>query len=70
MNSKFDISKKAPPIGASQQTIVIDSLSHVNLEDRAYFDQSQYLEKFGEKNTSKYLSKEAQYISSMVFYAR
>lgn len=69
MDAKVQLSHDTPEIGAPTQIIYQESLSSVNLEDRAFFDHAQYLDaKAAEKNlSSKYFQKEAQYISNMVF---
>lgn len=57
----------SPAITGDYQAVMQESLSNVNLEDRALFDHAQYTDKVTEKNpASKYFQKEAQYISLMV----
>jgi hypothetical protein len=59
----------SPAVTGDYQAVMIESLSDVNLEDRALFDHAQYVDKVTEKNpASKYFQKEALYISLMVFF--
>jgi hypothetical protein len=58
----------SPAIAGDYQAVLHESLSNVNLEDRAFFDHAQYIDKGSEKNpASKYFQKEALHISQMVF---
>ena len=60
--------QNVPVIQAPFRSALIDSLNDINYLDRDYFDHSQFDTKVTDKNIySKYLHKEAQYISRMVF---
>ncbi|KAJ3276472.1 Cytoplasmic FMR1-interacting protein 2 [Terramyces sp. JEL0728] len=65
----INITHDSPDINAPFQSVYTESLVNLNLADRSYFDQAQYLDVKAEKTSvtaHKYFQKEAQYISRFV----
>ncbi|KAJ3322394.1 Cytoplasmic FMR1-interacting protein 2 [Boothiomyces sp. JEL0866] len=62
----ININHDSPDINAPFQSVYTESLVNLNLADKSYFDQAQYLDIKAEKSSvaaHKYFQKEAQYIS-------
>ncbi|KAJ3311868.1 Cytoplasmic FMR1-interacting protein 2 [Boothiomyces sp. JEL0838] len=62
----ISIAHDSPDINAPFQSVFTESLVNLNLADKSYFDQAQYLDVKAEKTSvaaHKYFQKEAQYIS-------
>lgn len=67
----ISIAHDSPDINAPFQSVFTESLVNLNLADKSYFDQAQYLDVKAEKTSvaaHKYFQKEAQYISRIVEY--
>ncbi len=68
---KVKIIQESPPICGNFEAFIQESVANLNLMDGDYFDHTQFDSKVNDKNTppSKYLRKEAGFISKMVQYS-
>jgi hypothetical protein len=67
---KIKIIQESPSICGNFEAFIQEGVANLNLIDGDYFDHTQFDSKINDKNTppSKYLRKEAAYISKMVLY--